>query len=64
MTFFRHIYCGGDGGLLIADAKRSAVEKLEKKYGKENISSAEIWPWELDDHYDPKDSDVLNVYDI
>ncbi len=43
MTFYRYAYCGGDEGLVIADTSKSAIEKLEKKYGKEEVSLAEIW---------------------
>lgn len=48
---------------MIADTEKSAWDKLKKKYGTEEISKAEIWPWESDDYYDYENPDVLNVYD-
>lgn len=63
MMFYRYTYCGGNGGLVIADTKDSAVEKLEKKYGKKATGEAEVWPWEQDEFCDPENLDVLNIYD-
>ncbi len=42
MTFYRYTYCGGNGGLVIADTRDSAVKKLEKKYGKKATGDAEV----------------------
>ncbi len=63
MTFYRYTYCDGNGGLVIADTRETALKKLEAKYGKEAVSTAEVWPWETDDFYDPKNPDVFNIYD-
>ncbi len=61
--FWRYTYCGGSGGLVIADTKEEALAKLQKKYGVENMGESQVWPWELDDYFDIGNPDVLNMYD-
>lgn len=51
------------GGIVIANSLIEAQEKLEKAFGKErNADEVIIWSWHLDDYFDEKNPDVLDIY--
>jgi len=61
--FWRYTYCGGNGGLVIADTKEEAARRLAEKYGFLEASQAQIWSWDYDDYYDGEYPNILNIYD-
>lgn len=51
------------GGLVIAETKAEAIEKLEKMYGENrNVENMVLWRWTNDDYYDNQNPDVLDIY--
>ena len=51
------------GGLVIAETKDEAKEKLEKMYGENrNVENVVLWRWTSDDYYDEQNPDVLDIY--
>lgn len=51
------------GGIVIADSRTEAQEKLEKMFGEDrDTDKLIIWPWHLDDYYDEENPDVLDIY--
>ncbi len=61
--FWRFTYCGGYGGMVLADTKEEAMSKLQAKYGEKETTDMLVWAWESDDYYDAENPDILNIYD-
>ena len=57
-------WCDGNGGgLVIANSKEEAKEKLVKKYGaKRDADKFIIWSWTNDEYYDEENPHVLDIY--
>lgn len=63
MKYWRFTYCNGTGGLIIAETKQDAIQKLKAKYGDKAVIDAEVWEWEMDEYFDSEHPDVFNIYD-
>ena len=51
------------GGIVIAESRSDAQEKLMKALGEDrDPEKLIIWPWHLDDYFDEENPDVLDVY--
>lgn len=51
------------GGIVIADSLIEANEKVKAYLDEErDPDKLIIWPWHLDDYFDEKNPDVLDVY--
>lgn len=57
-------WCDGCvGGIVFAESGEEAKEKLVKKYGNElELDKVIIWHWTIDDYFDEKNPDVLDIY--
>lgn len=69
MFDFNNLYRWCDsygGGIVIANSLLEAQEKIEKMISEDredrNANDVIIWPWYLDDYFDEKNPDVLDIY--
>lgn len=64
LTAYRYsIDTGKHGGIVFADNKEDALNKLIMYYKREITGSkVEIWEWENDDYYKPGVPDVYDCY--
>lgn len=56
---------GEAGGLVIADTKEEAEEKVQKYHNHDcdwSIDEVLVWEWTDDDYYDEYNPDVFNCY--
>lgn len=60
--YWRFTNCDGTGGVILANTKSEAVQKLKEKY-KTIAADVEVWKWTEDEYYDGEHPDVLNIYD-